>query len=414
MQHAQRSLALLSLAVLGTGASFASPTPDDEFAWPQWDGPERDNHSKETAWSSAGKEEHLWEAQLGLGYSTVSVADGRLYTMGYDAEAKLDVVWCLDALTGEELWAHAYEAEIMNYAHEGGSVNTPSIDGDVVYTLNREGKTFCLDAETGEVKWENLLLANGNIHELEVPTWGFSASPLVLDDQLLLNCGRLLSLDKESGEVQWITEKNYGHAYGTPTAFELEGKPALVALNAAGVVVVSRESGEELYFHEFGGQNRGVNAATPIVIEDAVFVSSGTRPGGALLAFGEDEMIPVWENREMANSFSGCVRMGDHLYGFDQSTLKCIDLEGNSMWEERGIGNGAVLGAGDRLLVMGGNGEFLVCEATPEEFKKLSGAQLFEEGRYWTKPILVNGIIYCRNNRGHLIARDHRMDAPEK
>jgi len=389
--------------------SFFAAYEGDEFSWPQWDGPNRTNLSRETSWLSEGKEEHLWETEVGLGYSTVTVKDGRLFTMGYDREQGLDSVFCFDALTGEERWAHSYPSEIWNRAHEGGTVNTPTIAATLVYSMNREGNLFCLNAEDGEVVWHTELKPVDNVHELEYPTWGYSASPLVVGDGMYLNCGRLLSIDKDSGEVLWAS-KDYGHAYGTPVHFELEGEPVLAVLNGSGVAVVSSKTGEELLFHEFAGRNRGVNAATPIVIDDAMFVSSGTLRAGALLAFGDGGLDPVWESREMVNSFSGCVRIGDHLYGFDNRILKCIDFEGQRKWQTRGYGNGAVFGAGDRLIVMGDSGELIVARATPEEYEELSKVKIFEEGRYWTKPILVNGIIYCRSSKGRLVARDHRPD----
>ena len=400
-------MSITTTVSLATLSLFATGNENDEFSWPQWDGPERTNLSRETNWVSAGKKEHLWETEVGLGYSTVTVKDGRLFTMGYDRDQGLDTVFCFDALTGKELWAHSYPSEIWNRAHEGGTVNTPTIDGKVLYSLNREGNLFCLNIEDGEVVWHTELKPEDNLYELEYPTWGYSASPLVVGDEMFLNCGRLLSIDKETGEVLWAS-KDYGHAYGTPILFELEGKPVLAALNGNGAAVVSAEDGEEVFFHAFAGRNRGVNAATPIVIDDAIFVSSGTIPAGALLAFGDGEMIPVWESREMVNSFSGCVRVGDHLYGFDQQILKCIDLDGERQWQTRDYGNGAVFAAGDRLIVMGDSGELIVAQATPEEYKELSKVKIFEEGRYWTKPILVNGIIYARSSKGHLVARDHR------
>ncbi len=412
MSNATNLYAALPLLLAGAAFTLPHGNDGDDFTWPQWDGPDRNGHTKENAWSSTGKEESLWEMEVGLGYSTVTIADGRLFTMGYDVDAGLDLVWCLDPLTGEEIWVHTYESKIWNQAHEGGTVNTPSIDGDVVYTLNREGNAYCLDAETGDVVWHNNLMDEEAGNELTSPTWGYSASPLVLENELILNCGRILSLDKKTGEIQWAS-KDYGHAYGTAAAFELEGKPVVAVLNGNGVGIVSRETGEELYYQQFGGQGRGVNAATPIVIDDAVFVSSGTLPGGALFAFGDGELIPVWENREMSNSFSGCVKMGDYMYGFDQALLKCIDLDGHKMWEERGIGNGAVLGAGERIILMGGTGELIVAEATPKEFKELSRVQLFDSGSYWSKPILVNGVIYCRSSKGSLVARDHRQTAKD-
>ena len=391
----------------GLSASQVESATVGEFAWPQWDGPDLNGVSRETNWAAVGQEKSLFELNVGLGYSTVTVAGGRLYTMGYDRDGGIDVIWCLDALTGEELWAHTYDSAIWNQAHEGGTVNTPVVDGDAVFSLNREGNLFRLDAASGEVRWHNDLFAGDNPHGLKNARWGFSGSPLFLGDKLFLNCGRVLSIDRQSGKVLWASQ-DYGDAYGTPKALEVQGTAALAVLNGKGVAVVARADGRELFFYPFTGDRLGVNAATPVVVEDALFVSSGKIPAGALLAFDGDEVIPVWENREMANSFSGCVLVGGNLYGYDQSILKCVSLEGKTLWQERGIGNGAVSAAGDRILAMGSDGDLIVLEANPEQYRELSRVHLFEAGNYWTKPILVNGIVYCRSSKGRLVARDHR------
>ena len=406
MQHPTRA-ALLFAATPLCPAALAQ-----DHTWPQWDGPELAGISSETAWASEGAAEDLWRVDVGLGYSTISVAGGRVYTMGYDAEAGMDSVWCLDALTGETVWRHRYYAEIWKLAHEGGTVNTPSIDlsGDAarVFALNREGNLFCLAADTGEVLWHRFLMAEGNPHELEYPRWGFSASPLLVGDDLILNCGRLLSIDKSSGAVKWKSE-DYGHAYGTPLAFEHAGERLLAALNGERLGIVSRADGTQRYAVEFAGTGRGVHAATPVQIDDSVFVSSGTLSAAARFGLGEEgELTELWRNAEMVSSFSGCVKVDDHLFGFHRGILRCIDFDGTELWSERGIDNGAVMAAGDRLLVMGGTGELIVAYATPELFDEISRVPLFEEGRYWTKPVLANGVVYCRSSRGELVARDHR------
>jgi outer membrane protein assembly factor BamB len=403
-----------SLALLLTAPFLASALPfhgegDGDESWPQWRGPDRDGVSRATAWLPEGKAEHLWETEVGLGYSSVSVADGRLYTMGYDRDLGMDLVFCLDATTGEEIWVHAYPAEIWNEAHTGGTLTTPTIDGDVVFTLNREGNLYALEAGSGEVIWHVPLL---DVYELTPPRWGFSASPLVLgDDELIVNAGSILSVDKSNGEVLWMS-KDYGGAYSTPAAFEHEGKPALAVLNAGGVAVLDRTNGEEKAFLE-GSNPASISGATPIVIEDAVFVSTDLTAGAALLAIADDELIPVWENRVMRNSNSGCVLMDEHLYGFDQAVLKCVGLDGEERWAERGIGNGAVTGAGDRLILTSSRGELIVAAASAEGYEELSRAKLFDAGNHWTKPVLVNGLIYARNSEGTLICRDHRIVAKD-
>ena len=378
--------------------------------WAQWNGPGFDGVSSESNWSSEGAAESLWEAELGLGYSTVSVVDGRLFTMGYDDAAGLDTVYCLDALSGKALWSHSFSATIWDLAHEGGTVNTPSVDGDAVIALNREGNLFSFDAATGKVRWHRFLMAMGNKHELEYPKWGFSASPMVLEDGLFLNCGKILSIERKTGKILWASE-DFGHAYGTPLAFVKDGVPSLAVLNARGIGVIDRRTGETVAFREFSGKQLGINASTPVLMGEELFIASGTIPACGLFQLGKDGIEAVWENREMVTRFSGCVAMNEHLYGFDGEVLKCIDAQGKAQWSERGIGNGAVTGAGDRLLVMGANGELQVVKASPAGYEVLSKVALWEadSAKFWTKPILVNGIIYCRSNKGQLIARDHRM-----
>lgn len=386
-------------------AAAADEPSEDGASWPQWHGPARNGVSTETDWTPGGKA--LWETEVGLGYSSVVVQDGRLYTMGYNEEFAEDLVWCLDALTGEEVWVHPYPAKIWNEAHRGGTVNTPTVEGDAVYSLNREGNLFRLDAETGEVLWHVNITEE---HGVTPPRWGFSASPVVHGDRLILNAGKVLCLSQEDGALQW-SSKNYGQAYATPTPLELRGKQVVAVLNGGGLGVLDAADGTELYTHGFGsGQARGVTASAPVAIDETVFVSSQPAGGGARLAFGEDEVEVLWENKTLVTGLSEAVLVDGHLYGFDNEVLKCVDVDGNEKWNRRGIGAGAVMGTPDRILVMGGDGALTVVAASPEEYNELSRAELFDTGKLWTKPILVGGVIYCRSSDGGLIARDHRSE----
>ena len=394
------------LPLLLSAAPSVEPVDDESPGWPFWRGPDQNDLSKETDWVVEGKAESLWSMDVGLGYSAVTVQGDRLYTMGFIEDLGVDVIWCLDVETGAEIWAHPYEADIWNRAHRGGTVNTPTISGDRVFTLNREGSAFCFDAKSGEVVWERNIAKD---HELNPHEWGFAGAPLVLDDELVLNGGRLLGLDPATGETRWMSE-DYGHAYCTPTVVERAGGRALAVLNGKGLAVVSQPGGEELAFHEWTGTGRGINAASPVLIDgNKLFISSTVKGGGALLALEDGGLKSVWENRAMATQLSGVVLMGEYLYGFNQAILKCIDKDGQEKWSQRGIGNGAVMGAPGRLIAMSADGELIVAEATPEEYRELSRAKVFDDGaRYWTKPVLVDGLIFCRSSYGGLVCRDHR------
>jgi outer membrane protein assembly factor BamB len=388
------ALALSICAALALG-------PDD---WPQWGGPARNGVSREMGWSAKPKPEPLWRAQLGLGYSSVVVGGGRLYTLGYDAELEVDVVHCLDALTGAELWTHTYPAKIWDLYHGGGTLTTPTLDGERLYVSEREGWLRCLSAASGEVLWEKPCTKEFG---LAAPQWGFSASPVVLGELVVLNYGRVFAFDKASGALRWQTKTSYGDAYSTPVDFALGAQPALAVFGGKGLAVLAPADGAERAFTPWETKYE-VNAMTPVVFGERVFISSGYERGCALVDLSGAQPKLAWENKAMRNRMGGCVPWEGHLFGFDDKVLKCLDLEGKERWRERGLGEGALSIAGGRLLVVSEDGELLVAEASPKAFRELARTKVLDGGPCWTVPVLANGIVYVRNQKGELVALDHR------
>ena len=385
-------LALLALPL-------TAPTND----WPQWRGPDRDGISRETEWRSEGRP--AWDRRVGLGYSAVSVVGDRLYTAGWDEEDEKDVVWCLDATTGDVVWEHRYPAKKWDKYHGGGTQSTPSVAGENVFVLNREGRFLRLDSETGDARWSRNVAEE---HDLELPTWGFSASPLVLEDTVVLNVGPVLACDRGNGKVLWRSERDYGHAYSTPVDAKLAGQDVLVVLGGAGLAVLERDGGRELGFYEWKTKY-DINAGTPVIVgDDRILISSGYGHGAAMVRFTGDAIETLWETKALRSQMATTMLVDGHFYGLDDKVLKCFDLDGEEKWSARSIGLGALSAAGDRLLVVTGEGELVVAKANPEEFEELSRVDLVDGGVCWTMPVLANGRVYVRNSHGHLVCRDHR------
>jgi outer membrane protein assembly factor BamB len=121
---------------------------------------------------------------------------------------------------------------------------------------------------------------------------------------------------------------------------------------------------------------------------------------------GGNGVSVLWQNRNMRNHFNSCVVLQGFVYGFDESELRCLDLQtGAVKWRDGGPGKGALIAADGKLIVLGETGELMIAEATPTAFKTVARAHVLG-GRCWTAPVLANGRILCRNARGNLICLD--------
>ncbi len=382
---------------------------ENEADWPRWRGAEATGVSPETGWSPAGTNGTLWAKNIGFGHSSFAVANGRLYAMGYDNERGLDVIHCMNPETGEEIWTHTYEADFWNEGHDGGTCTTPAVDGDMVYASNREGRLFALRADSGSVVWSRDLQ-----EELGVtpPRWGFSGSPVIVGDTVIANVGTLSAYDKSTGVHKWTSERELGNAYSTPIEYDWFGRPCVLVLNGLGLAAIDRNDGSEIAFHPWSrNPDRSIYGATPVIVGEHLFISANSGGGCVMLTPKQDGTFDVaWESRVMSNNYAGCVLYDGHLYGFDRSILKCIDLEGNEMWRRRGIGVGAVVVVGGKLLIIGAKGELIVAEATPEDYIELSRHDVLDGGAYWATPVLSHGLVYARNSLGDMVCRDYRGD----
>ena len=172
--------------------------------WPNWRGPDHNGISNESdwfqKWPSSGPNK-LWQASVGTGFATVSVSDGRVFTMGN--KSNRDQVIALDDVTGDELWRHTYSEKLTANLYDGGPNATPTVDGNHVYTLSKTGKAYCFNVESGKVVWTKDLK---RLYNAQVPKWGFASSPLIQDNLVIYNVGtRGVALEKNSGRLSWKT-----------------------------------------------------------------------------------------------------------------------------------------------------------------------------------------------------------------
>jgi len=381
--------------------------------WPNFRGPAQDNISREGGWNakSVATPRILWRAAVGNGFSTVSVANGRVYTMGN--RANRDTVWCLDQDKGTVLWQHTYDAPAMGRGSPDfpGPRSTPTVDGEVVYTLSRDGQLFCLNVADGKPRWSvNILQLSG----AELPDWGFSSSPFVVGNMLIINAGSSgLALNKTDGSVIWKSATGMA-GYNTPILFEQGGRQLLAFSNADSVVCVEAATGKLLWSIPWPTSWK-VNAADLIYSDGKFFVSSGYNRGCALFDITGPQPRELWRNREIRNMFTTSILLDGHIYGVDGDQeggqgegVKCIEwATGKARWAEKSLRFCPFVIADGKLVILQERGELIIAEASPQKYTELARAQVLG-GASWVTPVLANGRIYVRNNAGDLACVDVR------
>lgn len=370
--------------------------------WPIWRGPARDGISTEKDWKISGEPKTLWEAEVGLGFSSFVVAQGRVLTTGHADEK--DTVWCFDSVTGKQIWKHEYPADLGDKYYEGGTSNTPTIDGDKVYHLSRWGDVFCFEAATGKILWEKNVQKET---EANLPDWGFAGAPLVQDKLLILNVGKAgLALDKTTGKIIWKSETDAA-GYSTPYPYTRDGKKLVILSSGDAYTAVQAEDGTPVWTYRWNTRY-GVNASDPILSDDKLFISTGYNKGCILLKLTDSQPEKVWESKVLKNQFNSSVLINGYLYGIDgdqnsRCSLKCVKLEdGKVAWEEKSVGFGSLIAADGRLIILTDKGELVIAKASSEGFEEITRAQVLS-GRCWSAPVLANGRLYVRNAPGKVL-----------
>lgn len=381
--------------------------------WPSWRGPDRNGISRETDWNSswdAAGPTKLWTASVGVGFSSVAVSEGRVFTAGWADEQ--DTVRCLDAGTGKVLWSHSYAEKLGNKMYEGGPNATPVVAGDRVFTVSKTGHAFCLEAATGKVLWEVEL---GKKIGAKLSDWGVSGSPVLADPKtLLIAYGPSgVALEVETGRLLWDSGKGKDMTFAAPVLAEFGGQRTALLFMSEELVAVDPKDGRKLWTSKFG-QGYRTHCSDPLVVGDRVFISSGD-DGGELLKVSGMSAERIWKNKNLSTFTGTAVLVGGMLYGHETAgykganqELRCVDIEtGSVKWGEKGFGQGSILAAGDRLIVLSDKGELSVVRANAEKFELLARSQVIG-GKCWTSPVLANGRIHVRNAKGDLVCLDVR------
>lgn len=375
--------------------------------WPQWRGPMRNSEVSADAdvqWDKIATAKVLWETNVGIGYSGVSVVGDRAFTMGHDGKGN-ETVYCLQPGSGKELWKFTYPAKLLPAMHVGGPNATPTVAEGRVYTLSKDGQAFCLDAATGETLWSN------NVEKLlgiKTPTWGYASSPILFGDRVIFDAGRVVALDKNTGKQAWMSAETYHPGYTTPVIFKNGSDPILTSFGGKGLSLHHAQSGEEIAHHPFKTQY-DLAATDPIVMDDGehIFISAVSQ--GEMLRFDGTKLESVWAGRSMRNSMNTGIAIDGHIYGVDgkhkssRSKFNCVRLsDGEVVWSQEDFGYATMIKVNDKILVLTEAGELVVVSPSVAGYREL-GRKKVLDSICWTPPVLVGDRVFVRNDLGRTL-----------
>jgi len=394
-------------APIAKGSSSKPKSAPGQTGWFQYGGPNRDNRSLETglmkSWPAEGPKQVGLGRNLGIGYSTLTFADGKALTLGSRGDDEF--VICLSEDSLQEAWSVRIgrtRADGMG----GGPRSAPTIDGDRVYALGANGDLVCLALDNGKMQWNGNILSTFGANNI---VWGISESPLVDGDKVIVTPGgsgaAMVALNKANGNLIWksAVPGNPQTGYSSAIVVETGGVRQYVNFVHTGVVGVRADDGKFLWGNS-SSANGTANCSSPLEWEGNVFSASGYGTGGALVRLtgskaGVSEML-AYHTKDMKSHHGGMVIDGDYLYGTDEAVLKCLEIAtGKVMWQNRSVGKGAVVYADGQIILRSEEGDVAMFEASPKKYQ--------ETGRFrptnradrpaWPHPVVASGKLYLRD-----------------
>lgn len=425
------TLRLLALTLVATVCLRSNSSRVNAEDWPQWGGVRRD-----LVWREAGVVEKLpagelpriWSAPIGAGYAGPAVADGRVFVTDRLAEQNLERVLAFDAADGKPLWKYEYEAT-YGISYPLGPRTTPTVDGELIYTLGAVGHLFCLSAETGDVVWSKYL---PDAVGTKLPTWGLAAAPLIDGDQVIVLAGGengalVVSFDKRTGEERWRALDDPEVGYCPPVIMEFGGKRQLIVWHASHVSSLDPTDGKVLWEVPFPLQ-AALCVATPRQLGNRLFVTSFYE-GPMMIDLGADGVTPevLWTtspgNNDLKNDSIHSIMptpivTEDFIYGISSyGQLRCLKTDtGEMVWETLdATGKGRWWNAfliphgemsGQRVYIANEQGELITAELTGKGYREISRAKLIEPLQpiqrrmtVWSHPAFAMQSVFARNDQ---------------
>lgn len=385
--------------------------------WPRFRGSQGDgiavDETLAESWPEAGPPV-LWVREIGAGYSSCVIANGRAYTQSQSLYEQS--LFCLDVATGETVWSYRY-----GWPYDGGGLYpgpraTPTVHDGHVYYVAPNGEVGCVTADHGSLVWS---CNPKEQYRGRGTDFGVAASPVVFDGKVIIPVGgpqaSLVALDALTGKTVW-TCGELPASYATPIVVTFAGQPIVIAPLENSLLCADATTGRKLWELDLSA-GYDEHSAAPLYREPYLFLAGPFRSGGTcyrLVAEGESpgcRVERVWDTLKMSNDIASSVLLGDQIYGFDlkdaQSRLhrpsrgefRCLDwADGTVRWSADEIGHANIIIADDKALLFNDRGELRLCRLSADGIETLAVATVFPEDVVWTSPALSEGRVIVRTH----------------
>ena len=408
-KHQNRSNQLaVRVLIIAIAMHFAS-AKTSLFAgdWPQILGPNRngiaENERLAESWPDGGPTE-VWQHKVGAGYSGVAVDRGRVIV--FHRVENNEVAEALDAATAKPLWKATFTTRyVSSIAPDDGPRCVPVVHGDYVILVGAGGELRCVSFATGDQIWQRSMEKDFGAQE---GYFGAGSTPIVHDDLVLVNVGGrsgagLVAFALKTGDTVWQAGDEDA-SYSSPTKAHVGGQEQVIFVTRYNVVAVNPRDGKVLFRFPFGKRGPTVNAATPLVMDDNLFVSASYGVGAVFVNLSPAGAKKLWENDDvMSSQYTTCVYHEGYLYGIHGrqdlgvAELRCIDpIAGKVMWTEEGFGTGNLILADNKLVIMKTDGQLVLANPSPKKFQQLATAQVLDT-TVQPLPALAGGMLYVRD-----------------
>lgn len=374
--------------------------------WPQYLGPTRNGiyggPALAESWGGSGPKV-AWRKQVGQGFAGPAVVGNRVIL--FHRVGNEEVLESLDAATGNSVWRYAYRTTYRDdFGFDEGPRAVPVVANGVIYTFGAEGQLHAVDFEKGTRLW-----SEDTMKRFGVPKgfFGAAGSPLVEGDKVIANIGGdkagIVAFEAKTGKVLW-TATDDDASYSSGVAATIGGRRSMVFLTRDSLVGLDPASGAVQFQRRWRARiAASVNAATPLIVGDQIFVSAQYGPGAGVLRVNGSQLVDVWTSDEvLSNHYATSVFYNGYLYGFHGRqefgpSFRAVEFQtGMVKWSQDQFRAGSVLLAGDKLVITREGGELILAAASPQAFRPIARAQILQ-GVVRPYPALADGMLYVRN-----------------